>query len=266
MSEERPTRRSFFNRMFSPEEEGEETMVFSPENAGLEQEPEEPMEKPQGLTVERAAEVIRSIPNEVPYGSAVPIVRLTLEAAGISMSELGTSTRARESKLNSVIEQRQGRIKKLGDDTDKAVRYKEQEIKALQDDIKKFRQARDNGVTQEEEKISQARVGLEEVDLVRSFFDLPEKEEPSAVGKAEPLEELPPVGGAAGGTAGDVSDEDTTSSGRLPQEDPGDSTGDETQILGRPEPEEEPDMDETQVLRRPGPLSENWETRGRGEQ
>ena len=194
MSEERPTRRSFFNRMFSPEEEGEDTMVFSPENAGLVQEPEEPMEKPQGLTVERAAEVIRSIPDEVPYGSAVPIVRLTLEAAGISMGELGTSTRARESKLNSVIEQRQGRIKKLGDDTDKAVRYKEQEIKALEEDIKKFRQARDNGVAQEEEKISQARVGLEEVDLVRSFFDLSAEEESPAVEKAEPVEELPPAG------------------------------------------------------------------------
>lgn len=251
MSEERPTRKSFFTRMFAQEEEGEETMVFSPEDAGLERnEPEEPMERPQGLTVERAAEVIRSIPEEVPYGSAVPIVRLTLEAAGISMQELGTSTRARESKLNSVIEQRQGRIQKLQDDTDKAVRYKEQEIRALEDDIKKFRQARDNGISQEENRIYQARNGLEEVDLVRSFFDLPEVE-PAAVEEPDVSGELPPAEDAD-------TDEDATSAGESP--------GDETQILERPEPEGQGDMDDTQVLRRPGPLSENWDTRGRREQ
>ncbi len=260
MSEERSTRRSFFNRMFSPEEMGEETMVFSSDESGLERdEPEEPMEKPQGLTVERAAEVIRSIPDEVPYGSAVPIVRLTLEAAGISMSELGTSTRARESKLNSVIEQRQGRIKKLQDDTDKAVRYKEQEIKALEDDIKKFRQARDNGISGEEKKISQAESGLEEVDLVRSFFDLPEKDEAPGLEEPEPAKELPPTEGAE-------SDDDTTSAGDPPAEEPTESDGDETQILYRPGSDEtSEDMDDTQVLRRPGPLSENWNTGERRE-
>ncbi|HZY64884.1 MAG: hypothetical protein M3N10_05970 [Actinomycetota bacterium] len=258
MNEERGTRRSFFTRMFAPEEEGEETAIYTPEDVALDQdEPEEPMEKPQGLTVERAASVIRSIPEEVPYGSAVPIVRLTLEAAGISMEELGTSTRARESKLNSVIEQRQGRIQKLREDTDKAVRYKEQEIRALEDDIKKFRQARDNGISQEEKKISQARSGLEEVDLVRSFFDLPE--EPVAVEEPEPSEELPPAEESA------ASDEDTATAGDLPAEEPEDSTGDETQILERPDMEERQDMDETQVLRRPGPLSESWETRERRE-
>jgi TolA-binding protein len=241
------------------EEEGERTMVFSPEDSGPSQEPEEPMEKPQGLTVERAAEVIRSIPDEVPYGSAVPIVRLTLEAAGISMGELGTSTRARESKLNSVIEQRQGRIQKLQDDTDKAVRYKEQEIKALEDDIKKFRQARDNGTSQEENKISQARSGLEEVDLVRSFFDLPEEEEPVVVEEPEPAEEPSPA------EVGIASDEDTTSAGDVPIEESEDSDEDETQILRRPDTDEEQDMDETQVLRRPGPLSENWNTGERRE-
>ncbi len=260
MSEERGTRKSFFTRMFAhEEEEGERTMIYSPEDAGLEQEePEVPIERPQGLTVERAAEVIRSIPDEVPYGSAVPIVRLTLKAAGISMGELGTSTRARESKLNSVIEQRQGRIQKLQDDTDKAVRYKEQEIKALEDDIKKFRQARDNGMSQEENKISQARSGLEEVDLVRSFFDLPE-EEPVAVEEPEPAEELPPA------EQGMASEEDTTSAGDVPAEEHEDSTEDDTQVLRRPDPDEEQDMDETQVLRRPGPLSENWNTGERRE-
>lgn len=256
MSEERSTRRSFFNRMFAPEGEGEKTMIFSPEDSDAQRdEPEEPMERPQGLTVERAAEVIRSIPDEVPYGSAVPIVRLTLEAAGISMGELGTSTRARESKLNSVVEQRQSRIQKLQEDTDKAVRYKEQEIKALEGDIKKFRQARDNGISQEEKKITQAQMGIEEVDLVRSFFDLPEEDEAPVLEDPEPVEELPPA-------EGEASDE-TTSAGEAAAVEAEDSDGDETQILSRPEPDEQPDADETQVLRRPGPLSEDWSTQDR---
>lgn len=231
MSEERPTRRSFFNRMFVNEDEGEETMIFSPEDAGLEEGPEEPMDRPQGgLTVERAASVIRNIPDDVPRGSAVPIVRLTLEAAGISMGELGTSSRARESKLNSVIEQREHRIQKLQEDTEKAVRYKEQEIRSLEEDIKKFRQARDNGISQEEKKISAARSGLEEVELVRNFFDLSAEEEPPPA--EEEVAEGPEVEG---------------------------SVGEDTQVMDRSEME---NMDDTQVLRRPGPLSENWDTRG----
>ncbi|MGF1470149.1 MAG: hypothetical protein ACFB50_00220 [Rubrobacteraceae bacterium] len=259
MSEERPTRRSFFTRMFAPEEEGEETMVFSTGDIELEDdEPEVPLEKPQGLTVERAAQVIRNIPGDVPSGSAVPIVRFTLEAAGISMRELGTSIRARESKLDSVIEQRQSRIRKLREDTEKAVRYKEQEIRALEEDIKKFRQARDNGISQEQAKISQARAGIEEVELVRSFFDLPEEEEEPALEEPEPDQELPPA-------EDEVRNEETAASEDLPHEEPEDSTGDETQILERPAAEEEPDMDDTQVLRRPGPLSENWDTRERRE-
>ncbi len=230
MSEERPIRRSFFTRMFAGEDEGDETMIFSPEDAGLEEGPEEPMERPQGgLTVERAAAVIRNIPNDVPYNSAVPIVRLTLEAAGISMEELGTSTRARESKLNSVIEQREKRIQKLREDTEKAVRYKEQEIRSLEEDIKKFREARDNGISQEERKISDARSGLEEVELVREFFDLSAEEEPP-----EPEEE---------GTE--------ESEGQGP-------VGEDTQVMDRSEVE---DMDDTQILRRPGPLSDSWDTR-----
>jgi hypothetical protein len=239
MSEERPTRKSFFTRMFANEEEGEETMIFSPEDAGLEQEPEEPMDRPQGgLTVERAAAMIRRIPDDVPYGSAVPIVRLTLEAAGISMGELGTSTRARESKLNSIIEQRENRISKLREDTEKAVRYKEQEIRSLEEDIKKFRQARDNGISQEENKISTARSGLEEVELVRGFFDLSAEEE-----------ELPPA-------EEEVPEEETEESWA---EDP---AGEDTQVMDRSELENMDDTDDTQIIRRPGPLSENWDTRG----
>lgn len=242
MSEEPPTRKNFLTRLFSLEPEGEDTAVLSPEDVGLEdEEPEESIDKPQGLTVDRAADVIRSLPEEVAYGSAVPIVRMTLEAAGISMEELGTSIRARESKLNSIIEQRHERIQKLKDDTDQAVRYKEQEIRALEEDIKKFHQARDNGISQEKEKISQARTGLDEVELVRNFFDLPKRKEASP---GEEREE-----------SAEQSSEQVAESGKGAAS---------TEHLSREEPDDDAGED-TQVLRRPGPLSENWDTRGRRE-
>src|SRR3712207_2716247 len=116
MSEERPgTRQRFLSRMFSvnPEEEGA-TTDYSAEEVGRAEE----TAQPRGFTVERAAEVIKNLPPEVPHSSAVRIVRGTLQAAGIDFTDLATSTRARESKLNSAIELSQGRIQELKDETE----------------------------------------------------------------------------------------------------------------------------------------------------
>ncbi len=174
MSEERPTtRQGFFSRMFASDEEG--TEIYSSEEVGIE-EIEETVE-PRGFTVERAAEVIRNLPPEVPRPAAVRIVRGTLEAAGIDLADLATSTKARESRLNSEIELSQGRIQKLKEDTDEVIR-------SLQEEISKAREARDSGVAEEERKISEARTGLGDVEMVRNFFGLPR-------GDAETTADLP---------------------------------------------------------------------------
>jgi hypothetical protein len=166
MSEERPTtRQGFFSRMFAPDDEG--TAIYSSEEVGLE-EIEETVE-PRGFTVERAAEVIKNLPPEVPRPAAVRIVRGTLEAAGIDLANLATSTKARESRLNSEIELSQGRIQKLKEDTEEVIR-------SLQEEISKTREARDSGVAEEERKISGARTGLGDVEMVRNFFGLPRGE------------------------------------------------------------------------------------------
>jgi hypothetical protein len=166
MSEERPTtRQGFFSRMFAPDDEG--TAIYSSEEVGLE-EIEETVE-PRGFTVERAAEVIKNLPPEVPRPAAVRIVRGTLEAAGIDLANLATSTKARESRLNSEIELSQGRIQKLKVDTEEVIR-------SLQEEISKTREARDSGVAEEERKISGARTGLGDVEMVRNFFGLPRGE------------------------------------------------------------------------------------------
>ena len=163
MSEERPgTRQRFLSRMFSvnPEEEGA-TTDYSAEEVGRAEE----TVQPRGFTVERAAEVIKNLPPEVPHSSAVRIVRGTLQAAGIDIADLATSTRARESKLNSEIELSQSRIQELKDETEEVIRSHELEIR-------KARETRDLGISEEERRISDARSGLQDVERVRDFFGL----------------------------------------------------------------------------------------------
>jgi hypothetical protein len=103
----------------------------------------------------------------------VRIVRGTLEAAGINVDDLASSTGAREAKLNSEIELSQGRIQELKDKTDEVIRTYEAEIRNA-------REARDFGIAEEERKISVSRLGLEDVERVRDFFGLSGEPQPAA--------------------------------------------------------------------------------------
>jgi hypothetical protein len=176
MNEERSTtRQSFFSRVFAGSTEGEGTSIYSPEEVGTGVSGTGESEGPSahGFTVERAAEVIKNLPPEVPRHSAVRIVRGTLEAAGIDIAELESSTRARESRLNSEIDLGEGRIQQLKDETEEVIRN-------LEDEIRKAREARNFGVAEEERKIRAAETGLDNIDLVRDFFGLPQEDEPPA--------------------------------------------------------------------------------------
>ena len=230
MSEDR-SRQSFFSRMFAPVSEDEGTTVYSREDIDADrfEQPEgESVDESRGFTVERAADIIRELPPEVPRRSAVRIVRQTLIAAGISVDDLGRSTWSRESKLSSEIELRQQRIEELQENTDEVIRD-------LEDQIKKAREARDFGVADEERGISEAREGLEDVEKVRDFFDLPRGEARST-----------PFGEQGG-------DETTGENPAYPV------AGDETQVMDRSDMDES-NMDDTQILRPRGPLSEGWDT------
>jgi hypothetical protein len=166
------TRQSFFSRVFAGSTEGEGTAIYSAEEVGTSRMGEAEVAT-HGFTVERAAEVIRNLPPEVPRLSAVRIVRGTLEAAGIDIAELESSTRARESRLNSEIDLSEGRIQQLKDKTEEVIRN-------LEDEIRKAREARNFGVAEEERKIQAAETGLDNIDLVRDFFGLPQEDEPPA--------------------------------------------------------------------------------------
>ena len=170
MNEDRNTaRQSFFSRVFTGNTEDEGTSFYSSEEIGMPGTEGSEGLAAHGFTVERAAEVIRNLPAEVPRPAAVRIVRGTLEAAGIDIAELESSTRARESRLNSEIDLSENRIQQYKDETEEVIRN-------LEDQIRKAREARDFGVSEEERKISSAEAGLDNIDLVRDFFGLPQKE------------------------------------------------------------------------------------------
>ena len=235
MSEERNNRQNFFTRMFGEQGAGEGTSVYSRADVGANG-PEEREASPhsRAFTVERAAEVIKNLPPEVPRPAAVRIVRQTLEAAGIDINELDSSTRAREARLESEIDLSENRIRKLKEDTEGVIRN-------LEDQIRKAREARNFGVAEEERKIDEAESGLEDIDMVRGFFGLPQNgtdEEPQ-----QPSEET---------TAGDAAAGDETQVIR--------ADNDDTRVIN------EVGEDDTQVLRQPGPLSdsEDWNTKDDG--
>jgi hypothetical protein len=186
MNEDRNTaRQSFFSRVFAGNIEGEGTSIYSSEEIGTLGTDESEGLAAHGFTVERAAEVIRNLPPEVPRPAAVRIVRGTLEAAGIDIAELESSTRARESKLNSAIDLSENRIQQFKDETEEVIRN-------LEDQIRKAREARDFGVSEEESKISAAESGLDNIDMVRDFFGLPQEgaDEPPSGDETQVMEGL----------------------------------------------------------------------------
>ncbi len=134
--------------------------------------------QPRDLTIERLAGAIADLPPAVPRESAVLIVRKTLDAAGIKLSEVDTSTRAQESRLTSEIE--------LAEDRQREFREKTQEaVRSLEEEIRKAREACEDVVAYEERKISRDRALLSEVRRVRAFFELPETEGAESAGPGE---------------------------------------------------------------------------------
>ncbi len=146
-------------------------------NSGRRSVPQEG-ERPRGLTIERLAGAIADLPSAVPRESAVVIVRKTLDAAGVKLSEVDASTRAQESRLSSEVELAQNRQRELREKTQEAMR-------SLEEEIRKAREACDDVVAYEERKISRDLVLLREVRRVRAFFELPETDGEEDAGPAE---------------------------------------------------------------------------------
>ena len=69
--------------------------------------------QPRSSTIEHLAGVIADLPSGVPWQSAVLVVRKTLDAAGVKLSEVDASARTLESKLSTEIELTQDRQKEF---------------------------------------------------------------------------------------------------------------------------------------------------------
>ncbi len=210
--------KGFFARLFGgggDDDEGS-TQVYSTEELGTghrrgEPPPREIEQHPYGFTVERAAEILDDLPPDVSPESAVRIVRGTLTAAGIKVEDLERSTRARETKLRSEIGLARGRQSELKERAEEVVR-------SLEEEIRKAEQARDNGVTEEEERVGRANTGLADIRRVRRFFGFA------------------------------VDDNDAEETAEVVRQ-----ASDDTQVF---EPFDPDDGDQTQVIQRPGSLSD----------
>lgn len=128
-----------------------------------------PPPPPRDFITERVAETIAELPEGVPQESAVLIVRRTLAAAGVKLSELDASTQAQESKLNSEIGLARNRQEEVREKT-------QEQVRSLEEEIRKAKEACEDIVSYEEEKISRAWATLEGARRVRAFFDLRESE------------------------------------------------------------------------------------------
>src|ERR687890_1919158 len=128
-----------------------------------------PPPPPGDFITERVAETIADLPEGVPQESAVLIVRRTLAAAGVKLSEIDASTQAQVSKLNSEIGLAQNRQVEVREKT-------QEQVRSLEEEIRKAKEACEDIVSYEERKISQAWATLEGVRRVRTFFELHETE------------------------------------------------------------------------------------------
>ena len=161
------------SRLLGKEEGEDDSRTYSAEEIGTRRsrrrgEPKEAQQH-RDFSVQRIAETIADLPSTVPREHAVLIVRRTLAAADIKLSELDVSTREQEAQLNSEIELAKNRQEEVQEKTTEAVR-------SLEEEIRRAQEVCDGVVGYEEEKISRALATLNEVRRVRAFFDLPETE------------------------------------------------------------------------------------------
>ena len=159
--------------VLSRDADEEETTTYSAEEIGTSRSkrgvPEEGQQPPQGFTVERVervAKMIDDLPSDVSQESAAYIVRGALVCAGIELSNFDRSSRERAAELSSEIELARNRQKEFREKT-------EQSVHALEEEIRKAREAYDAVLIEEKKKISRASAARKEVKRVRAFFDFP---------------------------------------------------------------------------------------------
>src|SRR5919199_1271048 len=131
----------FLSRLLGRDTDEDDSRLYSAEGINTrgswkKKEPEEE-HQPRGFSIQRIAETIADLPSAVPREHAVLIVRRTLAAAGIKLSDLDVSTRALRSKLSAEVE--------LARNQQKEVRKKTAEtVSSLEEELRRAREACDD--------------------------------------------------------------------------------------------------------------------------
>jgi hypothetical protein len=136
--------------------------------------------RPWDFAVELVVETIDDLPSNFPRESAIRIVRRTLSAAGIEIGDFNRRTWARIPQISSEIELARRRDKEFKEKT-------EEDIRSLEGEIRKAREAYESIHAKEEGEISRASKELENIKRVRGFFgfsDMEADENASASGEA----------------------------------------------------------------------------------
>ena len=143
--------------------------------------------KMQDLTVESAAEMIDSLPSDVPRESQLLIVQEAFTAAGIDLSNLERHARTREDQLSSEIGLVRNRQEELREKAEDTVQALEGQIRKIQEEIREIQETFDAALAEEEEKLSTPSAALKDVRRVRAFFAFPEADDtPGADGEENP--------------------------------------------------------------------------------
>jgi hypothetical protein len=125
--------------------------------------------QPWDFAVELVVETIDDLPSNFPRESAVRIVKRTLAAAGIEVRDFNRCTWARMPQINSEIELARRRDKEFEEKT-------EQDIRSLEEEIRKAREGYETIRAKEEEEISRASKELENLKRARAFFGFSDME------------------------------------------------------------------------------------------
>jgi hypothetical protein len=125
--------------------------------------------QPWDFAVELVVETIDDLPSNFPRESAVRIVKRTLAAAGIEVRDFNRCTWARMPQINSEIELARRRDKEFKEKTEQDIRSLEEEIRKAREDYQAIR-------AKEEEEISRASKELENLKRARAFFGFSDME------------------------------------------------------------------------------------------
>jgi hypothetical protein len=178
---------SFFSRILGRDTDEDQTSVDSAEAFETARSRKRSAPEVGGrqwdYAVELVVETIGDLPSNFPRESAVRIVKRTLAAAGIEIGDFNRCTWARMPEINSEIELARRRDKEFKEKT-------EQDIRSLEGEIRKAREAYETIRAKEEEVISRASEELENIKRVRAFFGFSDTEGDEDVGPGSEAAEV----------------------------------------------------------------------------